>query len=696
MCKSPLFLCILFSSLLLVKCNENLTAEEAFKKGAEFLKEKDTKAAYKYLKKAVDKTPDNPFYHWTAAKAAPNRNMAFIHSQAAWDNGLKSTDVLLMLTDLSFQNTKKEKLTYALSLYNDLPDSIRNDVLRGALFDRFEEYDSSIALWERVYQSSPKPELCNKIAIAYSKKGEQEKARKFLLTCKKRKQLDSNGFLLLAYLLVFDYALDRTHALFKEARTLGLYTDKVQLEHAGFLVLEGKLTEAETLLNPLAEPVPDTKEAAINQRARIMLSYVYRAQRRPEKIKHLSTLVQKDSDEPAYYSALCDLLYDSSNALERLNKARQKLPDFPIIDLIYARENARKNNFTEAAKGYKRLPLIFIKSQRILIEYAIVLTKIGKDDEALSLIMTLHKKKRFTKHSLELFRDITFRKKLIKESMAAQKILEKKYKDDASVQYTSAIIALQNGKTDKALSILLKLAKRYPEEQAFEIARIRTYLIKKEYKQVIKECRESSLEVHILCPMLAETYIKLGEPDKAEKVFRKSITQKKSLKLMLAFAQFLTNQEYYEKAVTVYKEIIETYEPKLKEDNRGNALMLNNYVWTLLQIPSSHKKEALSTIKKAYSLYPENLHILDTYATTLLKNAKYKECIKLLKDFDAAKKEPNLLLHLATAYDKIGDTNKAVRTYKDILLSSDSTTALSFSSTKETVQKRIDELMRDK
>ncbi len=690
--KSSLSLILMLSGLLISQCIKNLTEEEAFKKGTDYLKAGDTKAAYKYLKKASDKAPDNSFYHWAAAKAAPNRNLAFIHGQAAWDNGLKSFDVLLMLTNLSFRNTKEEKLSYALDLYNELPDSIRNEELRGALFERFNEFDSSIAIWKKIYKTSPTPELCNKIAMAYSKNNQPEKAGDFLQNCRKKKQLNSRGYLLLAYLYIFDYRFDKIDTLFNEARSYGLYTDNLQLEHAGFLILEGKLAAAESLLIPLAEPIPDRKKDTLTLRARILLGYLYRAQKEPEKINALAEKVPPKSSEQLYYSALIKILLDSADALEKLKKARAELPDFPIIDLVYARENARGGNFTEAVNGYKKLPAIFRQSPVILIEYAVALTKAGNDTKALALINTLHRKKKFTKHSLELFRDITYRTKLIKESMAAQKLLEKKYKNDTRVQYTSAMLALQNGKIDKALTILKKLSEKYPDEPAFEIARIKAYLIKKEYNQVIDECRESKLELPVLCPLLAEAYIKLGKPEHAEKVFEKSLKQDEGIELMIAFAQFQTKHERYEKAVVIYEKILNTYKEKLGKDEKGHALMLNNYTWTLQQVPSFNKRKALSSIKTAYELYPENIHILDTYASTLIKSGKYRDCIKLLEERNETAKEPALLMHLATAYDKDGHSNKAVRAYQDILRNADSTAILSGNIDKRTIQDRINRL----
>jgi len=196
---------IIFFCIFFIRCGENLTAEEVFNRGKDSFEQNDIKMAYKYFKKALDKSKDNPQYHWAAAKTAPNSNMAFIHSKAAWENGLKSFEVLLFLTKLSFHTDKKGKVAYALSLFDELPEKEKRKELRGDLFLHFEEYDSCLAIWEKLYRDKPTPALCNKMAIAYGKKGDKDKALAVLNECRKQRKLNSKGYITLAYLLALDY-----------------------------------------------------------------------------------------------------------------------------------------------------------------------------------------------------------------------------------------------------------------------------------------------------------------------------------------------------------------------------------------------------------------------------------------------------------------------------------------------------------
>jgi predicted Zn-dependent protease len=96
-------------------------------------------------------------------------------------------------------------------------------------------------------------------------------------------------------------------------------------------------------------------------------------------------------------------------------------------------------------------------------------------------------------------------------------------------------------------------------------------------------------------------------------------------------------------------------------------LILNNFAWSQIQMPSFDKKIVLEAAKRAYALSNGNLQILDTYIMALLKSDEYKECIALLNKNTAVEKEPRLQCHLALAFEKTGDLNRAVRMYQSAL-----------------------------
>ncbi|HMA65057.1 MAG TPA: hypothetical protein VKO63_07665, partial [Chitinispirillaceae bacterium] len=154
---------VLTVAVSLVSCDIGKSPEKFFDEASEEIKKGKVTSAYKLLKKAAEKEPKNVKYSWAAASTAPNQNAAFIHTKAAWDNGLRNPLVLLKLAAVAFHTSKDQKLEYALNLYKELPDSSRSIEFRGDIFSQFLKFDSALAVYKAVEQTNPTPEIANKI-----------------------------------------------------------------------------------------------------------------------------------------------------------------------------------------------------------------------------------------------------------------------------------------------------------------------------------------------------------------------------------------------------------------------------------------------------------------------------------------------------------------------------------------------------
>ena len=104
---------------------------------------------------------------------------------------------------------------------------------------------------------------------------------------------------------------------------------------------------------------------------------------------------------------------ESAALLKELDEIRKSVPGNPFIELYTARALLKSNQFDKSAEIYRRLPGIYLRSPGILTEYALVLSRSGKENEALVAISIMHKRKLFTRASLVLFRDLTFIKNLL-------------------------------------------------------------------------------------------------------------------------------------------------------------------------------------------------------------------------------------------------------------------------------------------
>ena len=661
----------LISSICSIGCSGNMPAEELFNKGKAKLSENKPKAAYIYFKKAVKKEPENPKYYWAVAKVAPDHNEAFIHTKGAWDNGLKTKEVLISLINLSIRTQEKVDPEHLLSLYKQLPDSIKNEELRGQIYFMSGAYDSSIAIWKKLFEINPTGDLGNKLASAYTKKRDNESAISILSYCREKKLLDTRGYKFLSALYIIEYEYQEVEELFSEAKKLGYYNDTLQLEQANFYTVQGKFKEAETLLLELKTPVGDESDNSISHGSRIMLSYIYGVQKKRDKIEELIQVIPDDfskkSDEILCHRAIIKSMIDTAEAIEEFKKLGQKFPQNPFVAILYARENIRKGNLKVAIEIYKQLPGIYNHSPRILTQIAWIYSKIGEDEKALSALSVLHSRKHFTKRSVELFRDISLKLNLLKQSKAAQALLDKKFSNDASVRWGKAILALKTGEIDSAIVIFSQLYKDYPDAHQIEISRLSAYLIKKDYTAAIKECKNTKAPFTLHAPILARAFSKLGETEKAEKVYKKLLEKDKKPSTMLEYSDFLLQSGKTKEGSIVLNELLISNAKLLKKNPKGNAIVLNNYAWSLIQMEGFDKKTALSAAKKAHELAPDNKQIIDTYADVLMRCDKYKQCIKVLENSKLTQKEPKLLYFLGTCYEKIKVINKAALNYKEAM-----------------------------
>ncbi|MBD3315188.1 MAG: hypothetical protein GF344_05330 [Chitinivibrionales bacterium] len=692
---------VLLSGIMLIAgCGgvaKDMTAEEAFTKGNELLEDGDRNKAYKYFEAAAKKDPQEPRYSWAAAQSAPDQNAAFVHVESAWKNGLKNPSTLALLARLSFHTDKRRKMEYALDLFSQLPDSLQKPELRGDIFFRYGELDSSIALWMPLYYGDhATPSLCFKLANAYQRTGNAGKARELLEHGRRGKLLEAPGYAMLATLHALDYAYDEAGKVYEEAKARGHYTKHLHLEHATFLMAQGKLDKAEQVLENVLRPAQGDNDSAVNIRARLLTGYIASDKKEPQRLDVLREMSEGDDPvhkaERSFYDALQLIMSDSTDALESFQSFYQHLAGAAAVDLVYARQRAKAGDYERAIVLYRSLPALLLRSPTIVVELAAAQAKSGDVDKALGTLSAMHVKGTLSKASLELFRDLAFRKQIFDKSKAAQAVLEEKYSDDAGVRYAGAMLALRENKVDTAIAILTKLAKDYPREAQFEIARISAIAVKGDYDRVIREADAGSAPKHLLAGLKARAYRRKGDLAGAEKALNDGLKQKRTPKLLLEYADILMVQEKHTMAAEVYQEIMTEHEERLSSDSIGNAMLLNNFAWAQIS-DGNIDDQVLDAARKAHELSPSNPHILDTYATGLIKSAKWKECIQLLENDSVAAGEPRLLFHLATALEKRNQINRAVRTYREAYEMSDSSATLPLGISRKKLSSYIDGLI---
>lgn len=670
------------------------TSVQLYEKGKTFAKSGNIKKAYEQFKAASKKDPENTNYLIAAGSTSPDQNTAYIHFKNAWEKGAKNRFVLTNLIKLSFHVDKKEKETYAFSLYEELPDSLKSAIYKGELYFQFANYDSALAIWKREMVKSPTPELCNEISLAYVSKKDIDSAINVLLDGKKNGNVNAQTYIQLASLFSSKMDYKAVNTLFEEIQNGVFDNSLTKLEFAAFFLIHDDMEKALALLKGAEQKVPANQEAFVLRKIRCMKAYLSVTQQRPDGIDVLITQAQNSPEEVSLLNVFKAVLSNDSASLELLETARNKNPRDPFIDILCARSNFIAKKFDKALSYYQSLPGIIQWSPRILTETILCYAASDKEDEALKRINFMHKHGVFTKKSLEIFRDITFKKDLLDKSEAAQKLLEKQYGSDVNVKWHSLLLAIKEKNYEDAERIINELIQSAPDNERFKLTRFSIMFLKNDYKGVIKELPSSGLPEEKTMPMEATAWLKSGDTVTAINVLEKCISKYNNFQTMVELAQLYTNTNNSKKAVALYKQIVNRAESSKVDSNTTGAL-LNNYAWILSIDPNSDLTTALDAAKKAYELIPNNTSIIDTYTSILLKAGKYKECIKIIENNPVPMKQPRLLQYLAESYEKSGNLNKAKRYYEDVL-SMEPSEDLPLTESKQMIQQHIEEMTSQK
>jgi len=663
-------------ALSLVSCDIGKSPEKLFDDASGEIKKGNETSAYKLFKKAAEKEPGNYKYSWAAASTAPNQNAAFIHTKAAWDNGLRNPLVLLKLTAVAFHTSKEQKLDYALNLYKELPDSSRSLEFRGDIFNQFQKYDSALVVYNTVEQKNPTPEIANKITFTLEKAGKPDVALEYLNQCRTNKRMNSTAYSMLINLWALQYDYKQADMIYAEAGQYGFVNDLLKIDYAVILGSQNRFADAKVIIN---EVLSSPSAPAIGKLVVLLSqSYFSLIEKQYDLLNNEITVpgdTQKIADVANQYRLyLKERMKDTAGAVAKIVEVYKRVPQSAIVAISYARELVRTKQYGKADTLYRKIPQAILLSPSVLPEFASNLVRLGNDDDAVKLISNLHQHKIFNKMSLELFRDLSYKKNFIEKADAAQKLLEKSFKDDAGVLWSKGMIALRSGKYDSAYSVFSSLAGANPKEPQFAIMMLNTRFLKGDYEQVISDASTLNIPVVFGKLITARAYRKLDKIDNAKKTYEELLTIAKdsTFEPYMEYAQFLLESGDSKKATETFSRLVTLYEQSPRKNDTSLAMILNNYAWSAAESESFDKDQVLAAVKKAITLQPNNAQIMDTYATVLIKSGMFKECVALLKDNVLLKKNPSLLFHLGLAFEKSGDKNRAVRTYQQIMSAPDS------------------------
>lgn len=651
-----LFLIIGAIVVLLFNCTQNKSATEYYELGSKEVLN-NNKKAYKLFKKAIKLDKSNAQYHWAAANTAPNRNLSFIHTNQAWENGLRNKSTMFAYAKLSFHTTKKQKLDFCLELFKKLPDDLQNNEMMGEIYFRFQEYDSTFKFWNKIPRESLSAENRNNYARALTFVNDSKGAIEILENDLKTNIINEEGYALLISLYSSTYEYEKAKKVYKTAKSRKSLHPLLKIEYIVNLIALDKYKEAQTLCFDILSNINDSNyNDNIYKRAILLLYTIAINTQTPSLIDSLEVINihTNKNDKKAFKS----FYNNDKKLLEHVLKVSQK--NVPELTLLLSRAYTKKHMPKKAIDTYSKLPRSYLYSPRVTVELATQYAKLGKDTIATQLIDKLHSNKIFTRASLELYRDISLRNNQIEKSHQAQKMLEK-YSGDFNTIWKGINLEIKNGNLDKALSKAYSAHKNFPEKIEIEKLIISIHILKKDYKRALKLCNASSLSKDQVLLLKFDIYSRKEIKDSARILIEESIKINPTAEALFKYAEFNIKEKSHNDVSSTLNKLLSDHPNFIKKYPKRFATILNNHAWYLIEHTTDKNKIINNYLNTALDLSQNNPYIIDTYAEFYLKNHEYKNCISLLEKYSCTNEEQRLTWHLSKAYSGINNNTKALK-----------------------------------
>jgi predicted Zn-dependent protease len=709
------------ASVYAVRKEPWLSASAAFQKGDENIKKGSYWKAFRYVKMAADKDPQNPRYSWAAtqmAVAIGNANAAYFYAQKAWKAGRKERDVLHALVQFSFFSDKQQKLNYALSLINEMGANVDKEDLRAEVYIGFGEIDKARQIWEASYEKSPIPATAVKLARTYLQAGNDTLAMSFLQSCRKQNKLNDEGFGIIARLFTKKGDVKEAERCYRDGMEANGTSDRLQYDHALFLISTKNFDQATSSLDTMISKYPENKNLETMRIAVFLAKGDLNGALRecdkstasagavaPLRARALIRLNRLAEAEAAYDTALSHgaemrvsleygnfllfVVHKNEKAGRIFQAVLKAQPSEPVSNLglasiaLEAKDIAGARKYTETAlSGKNRIPYAYQLLAQICLLEGNPKAALDNCNKALEGAPGLEKALYLQGQAYaglgqvdkaeEIFSGLVRKAGADKEKSSRAK--------RALVQ-----IKVRQKKFNDALTLVDELERADP---SIDIKRIRLEIYAFSHDLVKANRMLETLKPAILKSdylyyqsWLAELG---GDNEKAAAVLEQDLSTKSffmrwaGLRLKMGKADNVIEKlpedsmkvaDWSILAVVAekskcYTAAVQFYSRALKQDD-GNAALLNNFAYASLQTPGFNREEVLKAVQKAYLSLSGRPEVLQTYAEALNKCGKPAECIKLLQDKPAQTKQSvNLLYQLGTAYESTGDQRGALSSFR--------------------------------
>jgi len=292
---------------------------------------------------------------------------------------------------------------------------------------------------------------------------------------------------------------------------------------------------------------------------------------------------------------------------------------------LWGKTAENNHRFEEAQEAYEKALLCDEESEYVKRKLAILLIKMGRKEQAVKLLgQIISTNPQDTENSILLAKVYTSLGRYDEAVSIYQNLLE--IKEDHDTLLMLGTLYAQNKEYDKAQKILNRLI----------------------------HLEGDSYMAHYY---LARLYMELQYYDKAAASFEKALELNWFERLAYEVAEFYENRQQYEKAIPVYRRIIE----------EGGTIDMAKTRLVNLYLNIDEDDKALELLRELRTILPEPHNVDITISRILLSQEKYDEAIMILEDVLQTNPELTVVRYLlAMSYYRNEDNSRAEQQLKDI------------------------------
>ncbi|MDG5816381.1 hypothetical protein QA601_14895 [Chitinispirillales bacterium ANBcel5] len=669
-----LLLQILFV-IMLNSCNNlsSMSAEELYEAGMNYLQQGELERAHKHFQTAAEKE-NKAAYNWAAARTTRSRTSALLYAWEAWSGGMKNRELLLFLTSLSRHQDQREKIEYGLKLLEEIEDPGKQDIIRGEIYLNKGHSDSAVTVWNRALQSNPQPALVNAIGRVYMIRGQYDTLHHFLENARESQLLDENGYSLYAFSLCHSARISEAVELFEEALSLDFNKPRLHFNSAWLYLLTSRPDKALQHLD-FARRYYVHPNSLLEQNINLLSAVLHRYNQNTKELTKLKGKLCDDSPREGTCHFLQSMLLAASGskseeALDKLDSARKQLPRNPVIEYASINEFLMHDTPENALESFELLPVNIQRFPSVIMLQAQILSSSQRPEDALELLYSMHNLGAASRASLELQQDLTFRLGRDEESFILQDILEEAYPQDRGIRFKRALLYLRTNNADSALAIVNELSRDEPENPAILRARFHAYFMNEEYQRVIHTIEKQGIEDAELTVFKARAKLHLGKTTQALNTYTQIAQETKNPYILLECADQLRNAHEYDRAIEIYKRAASEIENHLPE-SPVLASVFNQLAKAQRSSENVSSKAALQSAHRAYLINAADVSVIDTYASLLSLNDRYRDAVRVLRSHLQNSRNPLLLLRLGKVHRDGGRRRQASRVHSELSEMSD-------------------------